>query len=150
VLGLLIYRWADSKEEYFRTRTMQYFKSFSLPWFAILGAHKALEHDLGIFTAILVGVIATTAGGVLIDVFSGVTPEIVRPAEHLITAAMLAAGVYAVVAMRAQGSMPFFHITLIAASAGFVFRVIAVKEHWKQMVPLSGPAAGPHAPGARG
>ena len=147
VIGLLIYHWADSKEEYFRKRVMQYFKSFSLPWFAILGAHKALEHDLGIVSAIMVGVIATTAGGVLIDLFSGVTPEIVRPAEHLITTAVLASGIYAVSAVR-QG--PFsFHITLIAAALAFVFRVIAVKEHWKQIVPLSGPAQGPHAPGAR-
>jgi uncharacterized membrane protein YeiH len=79
LLGLAIYRWAESKEERFRTRTLAYFKSFTLPWFAILGAHKALDHNLGIWTAILVGLIATTAGGVLIDIFSGVTPEVVRP-----------------------------------------------------------------------
>jgi uncharacterized membrane protein YeiH len=150
LLGLAIYRWAESREERFRTRTMAFLKSFSLPWFAILGAHKALEHDLGIFAAILVGVIATTAGGVLIDLFSGVTPEIVRPAEHLITAAVLASGVYAVVAVLAEGSIAFFHITLIAALAGFVFRVLAVREHWKQIVPLDAAPAGPRGPGARG
>src|SRR5271156_3315417 len=79
LLGLAIYRYADSKEERFRTRTLAFLKSFSLPWFAILGAHKALEHDLGVFAAIVIGLIATTAGGVLIDLFSGVTPEVVRP-----------------------------------------------------------------------
>lgn len=47
LLGLAIYRYADSREEQFRTRTLAFFKSFSLPWFAILGAHKALEHNLG-------------------------------------------------------------------------------------------------------
>jgi len=36
LLGLAIYRYADSKEERFRTRTLAFFKSFSLPWFAIL------------------------------------------------------------------------------------------------------------------
>ncbi len=149
LLGLAIYRWAESKEEQFRTRTMAFLKSFSLPWFAILGAHKALEHDLGIFAAILVGVIATTAGGVLIDLFSGVTPEIVRPAEHLITAAVLASGVYTLVAVLAEGSIAFFHITLIAALAGFVFRVLAVRGHWKQIVPLDAAPAGPRQPGAR-
>ncbi len=55
LLGLAIYRYADSKEEQFRTRTLAFFKSFTLPWFAILGAHKALDHDLGIFAAIVVG-----------------------------------------------------------------------------------------------
>src|SRR5271163_1119862 len=42
LLGLGIYRYAASREEKFQTRTMAYFKSFSLLWFAILGAHKAL------------------------------------------------------------------------------------------------------------
>ncbi len=57
-IGVAIYRYAASKEEQFRTRTLAFFKSFTLPWFAILGAHKALEHDLGIFSAIIIGLIA--------------------------------------------------------------------------------------------
>ena len=143
LLGLAIYQWADSREEQFRTRTLAFFKSFTLPWFAILGAHKALEHDLGIFAAVVVGLLATTAGGVFIDLFSGVTPEVVRPAEHLVTTAVISSTVYAVIAVQAQGSLEFFYVTLIAATVGFVFRVVAVKEHWKQMVPLAGAAAGP-------
>ena len=43
LLGLAICRYLESKEERFRTRTLAFFKSFTLPWFAILGAHKALE-----------------------------------------------------------------------------------------------------------
>src|SRR5271169_862440 len=99
LLGLAIYRYADSKEEQFRTRTLAYFKSFSLPWFAILGAHKALEHHLGIFSAIVIGLVATTAGGVFIDLFSGLTPEIVRPSQQLVAAAVLASSVYTVIAV---------------------------------------------------
>lgn len=143
LLGLAIYRYADSREEQFRTRTLAFFKSFTLPWFAILGAHKALEHDLGVFAAIVVGVIATTAGGVFIDLFSGVTPEIVRPSQHLITTAVLASAVYALVVVLAPGSLSFFPLTLIAVLLGFVFRVFAVREHWPQMVPLVAPAEGP-------
>ncbi len=150
LLGLALSQWAETKEEWFRARVLAYCKSFSLPWFAILGAHKALEHDLGIFAAICVGLLATTAGGVLIDLFSGVTPEVVRPAEHLVTTAVLSAGVYAMVAVWAQGSLEFFHITLIAALIGFLFRVFAVRDHWKQAVPVAGAAAGPRAPAARG
>ena len=40
LLGLAIYRYADSLEERFRTRILAFFKSFSLPWFAVLGAHQ--------------------------------------------------------------------------------------------------------------
>jgi len=142
LLGLAIYRYADSMEERFRTRTLAFFKSFTLPWFAILGAHKALEHNLGIFAAIVVGLIATTAGGVFIDLFSGVTPEIVRPSEQLVTTAVLASSVYALIAVYGKG-LSFFPVTLIAVLVAFVFRVMAVREHWPSIVPLDAPPEGP-------
>lgn len=142
LLGLAIYRYANSKEEQFRTRTLAFFKSFTLPWFAILGAHKALDHDLGIFAAIVIGMAATTAGGVFIDLFSGVTPEIVRPSEHIVTTAVLASTVYVLLAMMELESLSFFPVTLIAVTIAFLFRVVAVREHWKQIVPFAGPTAG--------
>ena len=145
LLGLAIYRYADSREERFRTRTLAFFKSFTLPWFAILGAHKALEHNLGIFSAIVIGLIATTAGGVFIDLFSGVTPEIVRPSEHIVTTAVLASTVYTLLAMLENESLTFFPVTLVAVAVSFTFRVFAVREHWPQIVPLDAPAAGPTA-----
>jgi uncharacterized membrane protein YeiH len=143
LLGLAIYLYLDSREERFRTRTLAYFKSFTLPWFAILGAHRALDHNLGIYAAILIGLAATTAGGVLIDLFSGVTPEIVRPSEQLITTAVLASTVYTLIAVHEKGSLSFFPVTLIAVLVAFVFRVFAVRDHWPSIVPLAAPAEGP-------
>jgi len=145
LLELAIYRYADSREERFRTRTLAFFKSFTLPWFAILGAHKALEHNLGIFAAIVVGLIATTAGGVFIDLFSGVTPEIVRPCEHIVTTAVLASSVYTLLAMLEVRSLSFFPVTLIAVLVAFLSRVFAVRDHWPQIVPFAAPAAVPDA-----
>lgn len=135
LLGLAIYRNIESQEEWFRTRTLAYFKSFTLPWFAILGAHKALEHHLGVFAAIVIGVISTTAGGVLIDLFSGVTPELLRPQQQGVTAAVLAAGVYTIIAVYYKGRESFFPVTLVAVLISFTFRVLAVREHWSSMVP---------------
>ena len=143
LLGLAIYRFAESREEGFRKRTLAFFKSFSLPWFAILGAHKALDHGLGIYTAITIGLISTTAGGVFIDVCSDVTPEILRPSEHVVTTAVLASTVYVLLAKYALTSVPDFPVTLIAVLVSFSFRVLAVKEHWAQIVPYQAPAAGP-------
>ncbi len=137
LLGLAISRYLESREERFRTRTLAYLKSFSLPWFAILGAHKALDHGLGIFAAIVIGLIATTAGGVFIDLFSGVTPEIVRPSEQLVTAAVLAGTVYTLIAVHYKESNSFFPVTLIAVLVAFLFRVFAVREHWPSIVPLA-------------
>jgi uncharacterized membrane protein YeiH len=74
LMGLLcmaIWRYLKSKkEERFRTRTLAYFKSFTLPWFAILGAPKAPDQHSEILGAIVIGVIATNAGWVFIDLFS--------------------------------------------------------------------------------
>ena len=47
LLGLAIDAYSVRKGERFRTKVLSVFKSFTLPWFAILGVHKALEHDLG-------------------------------------------------------------------------------------------------------
>jgi len=143
LLGLAIYRFLESREERFRTRTLAYFKSFTLPWFAILGAHKALDHNLGIYAAILIGLAATTAGGVLIDLFSGVTPEIVRPSEQLVTTAALASTIYTLIAVHFKESNAFFPITLISVLVAFIFRVFAVRDHWPSIVPLAAPAEGP-------
>jgi uncharacterized membrane protein YeiH len=143
LLGLAIYRYLASKEERFRTRALAYCKSFSLPWFAILGAHKALERDLGIYAAILIGLAATTAGGVFIDVFSGVTPEIVKPSEQLVTTAVLASTVYTLIALHLKDSQSFFPVTLIAVLVSFTFRVFAVRDHWPSIVPHNPPGTRP-------
>lgn len=95
MLGMAIYKFLESKEEHFRTRILAFFKSFTLPRFAILGAHKALDHGLGVFAAIVIGLISTVAGGVLMDLFSGVTPEVVRPSQQLVTTVVLASSIYA-------------------------------------------------------
>jgi uncharacterized membrane protein YeiH len=143
LLGLAIYQYAESKEEQFRKRTLAFFKSFTLPWFAVLGAHRALDHGLGVYGAILIGLAATTAGGVFIDIFSGVTPEIVRPSEHIVTSAVLASTVYTLIALGTQDRLAFFPTTLIAVSVAFLFRIFAVRDHWPQLVPCPAPAAGP-------
>jgi uncharacterized membrane protein YeiH len=143
LLGLAIYQYSETKEEQFRTRTMAYLKSFSLPWFAILGAHKALEHDLGLFAAVMIGVIATTAGGVMIDLFSNVTPEVVMPSEYLVVAAVLASLTYGGLALWLPARVEFFPITLVSVLVSFTFRVVAVKEHWQSVVPHDARGAGP-------
>src|SRR5262249_17058947 len=114
-----------------------------LPWFAVLGAHKSLDHGLGVYTAIIIGLISTTSGGIFIDVCSDVTPEILRPSEHVVTAAVLAAGSYVLLAKYALPPVPAFPITLTAVLIAFLFRVLAVRGHWGQIVPYQAPAAGP-------
>jgi uncharacterized membrane protein YeiH len=145
LVGLAIYRYSQTKEEWFHARLREYLKSFTLPWFAILGAHKALEQNLGLFGAILVGLAATTAGGVLIDLFSGITPIIVRADEQHATTAVLASTVYSLIALHFKSSNSFFPVTLIAVAVAFTFRVCAVRGHWASIMPIACP---PEAPGS--
>jgi uncharacterized membrane protein YeiH len=145
LLGMAIYRYAPSKEELFHTRLREYLKSFSLPWFAILGSHKALEQGLGFFTAIVIGLIATTAGGVLIDLFSRITPVIVRADNQHATTAVLASTVYILLALHFKSSNSFFPVTLIAVAVAFTFRVLAVRDHWASIMPYVPPAEDPRA-----
>ena len=93
-------------------------KSFSLPWFAILGAHKALEHDLGIFAAICVGLLATTAGGVSSTCSPGSRRRLCgRRSTSSRRRGCYEAGVYAMVAVLSAGRLAFFRITLDAQGA---------------------------------
>ena len=141
LLGMAIYRYAASREELFHTRLREYLKSFSLPWFAILGAHKALEQGLGFWGAVLVGLVATTAGGVVIDLFSRITPVIVRADNQHATTAVLASTVYILLAQHFKSSNSFFPVTLIAFAVAFTFRVLAVRDHWASIVPFCPPPA---------
>ena len=70
----------------------------------------------------------------LIDLFSGITPEIVKPSEQLVTTAVLAVTVYTLLASLESGR-DFFPVTLISVLVAFVFRVVAVREHWPSIVP---------------
>lgn len=150
LLGLAIYRYAESKEERFRTRTLAFFKSFTLPWFAVLGAHKALDHGLGFFSAVVVGLLATTAGGVFIDLFSGVTPDVVMPSEHVVTTAVIASGTYALIALIGKDSLLPFPITLISVLVAFLFRVFAVRDHFPQIIPCDAAGQPPLVPRTAG
>jgi hypothetical protein len=45
-----------------------------------------------------------------------------------------------------QDRQDFFPVTLIAVLVAFTFRVFAVREHWKQIVPYApGDSLGAHA-----
>jgi len=144
LIGMAIYHFIPAKEEVFHARLREYLQSFSLPWFAILGAHKALDQGLGIWGAILVGLIATTAGGVLIDLFSGLTPVLVKPDNQHIATAVLASTVYILLALHFKDSNAFFPITLVSVAVAFTFRVVAVRDHWGSIVPYCPP--GPDDP----
>ena len=67
---------------------------FSLPWYAAVGANKALEAELPYLACILIGVVGPTAGRFLIDITSGVTPQHFVRGEWFVGTAVLTSVVY--------------------------------------------------------
>jgi uncharacterized membrane protein YeiH len=66
--------------------------------YAVVGADKALLLGFSVFSAILVGAIASTGGSVLMDVLSGEQPELVRPGPIGHFGALIGSVLYVVLA----------------------------------------------------
>ena len=72
-----------STEQRFKDGLFQFMTAFSLPWYAIVGAQAALQAHLGYLAAVIIGVIATTAGRWIIDVACLVVPKQLVRGENL-------------------------------------------------------------------
>lgn len=103
--------------------------SFSLPWYAIIGAQKAVEAGYPVLGALAIAVIAPTAGRFLIDVTSGVTPKQFVRGEWFIATAVGAGLIW--ILLDAAG-VPYWVSVAIAFLAGFVFRVLALYRGWEE------------------
>ena len=58
-----------------------------------------------------------------------------KPSEFVILTAVLASGIYT---MLAKSGLAFFHITLIAVLAAIVFRMSAIHWRWHEIMPRGG------------
>lgn len=99
-------------ERPWRSRALDWFDAVGLAAYGVLGAAKALSAGVSPPVAVLMGTLTATFGGVLRDTFAG-EPSVLLRREIYITAAVLAAGVYA--AALSAGLDP-----LLAALGGFV------------------------------
>ena len=91
--------------------------AFSLPWYAIVGVQAALGANLGYAAAVLIGIIATTAGRWLIDVACNVVPKQLVRGEFFVTAAALTGIAYLLCSQQFGLSLPVS--TAIAFFVGF-------------------------------
>ena len=108
LLGLAIYEWADSKR---RLSARGSSPTSSPSPFPGSPSWERTRHSITTWgpgarsSSVL---IATTAGGVLIDLFSGVTPEVVRPSQQLVMSAVLASSVYTLLAILTKSDPTSF------------------------------------------
>ena len=117
----------------FKDGLFQFMTAFSLPWYAIVGAQAALAAHLGYVAAVVIGVIATTAGRWIIDTACLVIPKQLVRGEFFVLAAVLSATAY-VVCNQAL-SMAVIPSTAIAFVAGFGFRLTSQALGWEEWEP---------------
>lgn len=98
--------------------------SFSLPWYAIVGARKGVGAGIPILGCILLAVVGPTAGRWYIDVSSGVTPKQFIKGEWFVSIAALT-GLVWILTYWSGGN------TWVAAGVAFlVSYVVRVAAPW--------------------
>jgi uncharacterized membrane protein YeiH len=120
-------------EQRFKDGLFQFMTAFSLPWYAIVGAQAALAAHLGYAAAVLIGIIATTAGRWIIDVACNVIPKQLVRGEFFVSAAALT-GIAYVLCDQALG-LPVVASTAIAFVVGFGFRLLSQFLGWEEWEP---------------
>jgi uncharacterized membrane protein YeiH len=120
-------------EQRFKDGLFQFMTAFSLPWYAIVGAQAGLAAHLGYAAAVLIGIIATTAGRWIIDVACNVIPKQLVRGEFFVSAAALT-GIAYVVCDQALG-LPVVASTAIAFVVGFGFRLLSQFLGWEEWEP---------------
>jgi uncharacterized membrane protein YeiH len=111
--------------------------SFSLPWYAIVGAQKGVEHGIPILGCILLAVVGPTAGRWYVDVSSGVTPKQFIRGEWFVSIAALTGLVWILVFWASDNT---WVALAIAIAVGYVLRVLCLWYAWEE--PLASEPAG--------
>src|SRR5271166_2930737 len=89
IAGIIGYRVAFAQGQLFREGLFQFMTSFSLPWYAIVGAQSAAKAGLPVVGILAIAIIAPTAGRYLIDITSGVPPKQFIRGEWFVVTALL-------------------------------------------------------------
>lgn len=117
----------------FKDGLFQFMTAFTLPWYAIVGVQAALTAHLGFLAAVLLGIIATTAGRWIIDVACNVVPKQLVRGEFFIVAAALTGIAYLLCNQLFGLSMILS--TAVAFVAGFGFRLFSQWMGWEEWEP---------------
>ncbi len=131
--GFLALRISGQLDAARTARVFDFMSAFSLPWYAAVGANKALDAQLPYLACVLIGVVGPTAGRFLIDITSGVTPQHFVRGEWFVGTAVLTSVVY-IVADAGLG-LTIWPATLLAFVVGFTFRVAARRLRWEEPLP---------------
>ena len=139
--GVIGYYLAFGEGQLFREGLFQFMTSFSLPWYAIVGAQVGIQVGLPVFGALALAVVGPTAGRYLIDITSGVTPKQFLRGEWFVGTAVLTGAVWILLDDQLGDSTGAqWAAYLIAFAVGFTFRIVALFRGWEE--PLAKEPAG--------
>ncbi len=109
-----------------RGRALLWADALGLALFAVVGTERALAAEVPALSAIALGTVTATFGGIIRDMLAGTTPLVLRQ-EIYVTAAALGAGV--MVGLKSLGVDP-----VMSAAAGFaaafILRALALLRGW--------------------
>jgi uncharacterized membrane protein YeiH len=108
--------------KFWRPAAVDWFDAVGLAAYSVFGAAKALQLGIDPLPAAIMGIITASVGGVIRDLISGEPSIIVRP-ELYVTAGALAAFLFV---LLMQTGIPGFIAALIAFTAGFALRALAI------------------------
>jgi uncharacterized membrane protein YeiH len=135
--GVVGYLIAYDKGQLFREGLFQFMTSFSLPWYAIVGASAGVAAGIPVLGCILLAVVGPTAGRYLIDITSGVPPKQFVRGEWFVVIAALTGLVWILLDAAGMASWPAILISFVF---GFVLRLAALYRGWEE--PLATEPAG--------
>lgn len=131
-----------SAGQQFRKGMFHYVTAFTLPWYAVVGAQKAVDFHLGYIAAVLIAVIGTTGGRFLIDLACGLPPKQLVRGEFFVLNPVLTAALFLI--CREAFGLSLVPATAVAVVFGFGFRLACLHFGWEEMEP-SEPEAAPSA-----
>ena len=129
IFGVIGYRLAYAKGQLFREGLFQFMTSFSLPFYAIVGAQKAVGAGIPILGCVLLAVVGPTAGRWYVDVSSGVTPKQFIRGEWFVTIAALTGLVWILTFWATDNTWVALGVAFVA---GYAARVAALWYAWEE------------------
>lgn len=131
-MGVVGYLIAYAHGQLFREGLFQFMTSFSLPWYAIVGAAVGVSVGLPIWGCVALAVVGPTAGRWLIDVSSGVPPKQFVRGEWFVGIAALTGLVWILVNAAGLDALDGWAAYIIAFLVGYLLRVVALYRGWEE------------------
>lgn len=123
-VSLVVFANRDRFERF--EKPLLYFDAIGLGTFVVIGTTKALDFQMGLLGAILMGVMTGTAGGVIRDVLANQVPLILR--REIYASACIAGGVLLVILEHLGAGR--LVAALFASGTVIVVRLLAIHYNW--------------------